>query len=290
MIDLHMHSTCSDGKDTIEELINNVNNAGIKFFSITDHDTAESGRRIFKNSNLQQLICEKGLKYVTGMEVTCRYNGHKMHILAYDFDPFAQEVFEVEQDMKKLLKEKEIEKLRLLSENGYSLSQKSLDYLATRINVRTLDIANCLINDGYFDDIETAAAYVSRGLKTQVKARLDGKEIVEKLSKIGAKMVWAHPIYGIGDRHESFEDVEKICQELKPYGLIGLECFYSLYNKEEIENLLNIAERLEMNISCGSDYHGKNKTVGLAEFSSDGTQADFSKVNIIDKFENVIGK
>lgn len=288
MIDLHMHSTCSDGKDSVEELIIKVKNAGIRFFSITDHDTAESGRIILKDEKLQKLIRDNGLSYVTGMEVSCRFKGHKMHILAYDFDPFAKEVLEIEQGMKELLKQKEIEKLELLTKNGYPLSQKSLDYLATRINVRTLDIANCLIDDGYFDNIDIAAHYVSKELKTKINARLDAEMVVNKLSSIGAKMVWAHSIYGIGDKHETFEDIEKICRMLKPCGLMGLECFYSLYNKEEIQNLLKIANNLNFSVSSGSDYHGKNKTVELAQFSSDGTTADTLRVDIINKFDNII--
>lgn len=290
MIDLHMHSTCSDGADTVEALINNVKNAGITYFSITDHDTAESGRIIYRNEDLQKFIHDNGLVYTTGMETSCKYKGHKMHILAYDFDPNAPEVLEIEQEFKGLLKQKELEKKELLKEAGYVFSQKSLDYLATRINVRTLDFANCLVNDGYFDDLQDAAAYVSKGLKTKIPSRMDAVKVVSMLSKIGAKMVWAHPIYGVGDKPESFEDIEWIAGELKQYGLVGLECYYSLYNKEQIDNLLAIADRLNMIITTGSDYHGANKPVKLAERTMDGSEIDESRIGINKIFVNKVIK
>ena len=82
MFDLHMHTTFSDGKDSLEEIIDNVKNANIDFFSITDHDTAESARQILASNELQNKIKEKGLSYVTGCEFTCVYEGYG-HALAY---------------------------------------------------------------------------------------------------------------------------------------------------------------------------------------------------------------
>lgn len=286
MIDLHMHSSCSDGKDNVEELLKNVKRAGIKYFSITDHDTAESGRIIFADKNLQKFIHDNELVYTTGIELSCKYKGHKMHILAYDFNPNAPEIFELEQKYNELLKQKAAEKIELLNNAGYVFSEKSLQYLSTRINIRTLDLANCLVDDGYFDDLQKSANYVSKGLKTSVPSRLDAEFVLPLMNSIGAKLVWAHPIYGVGDKPESFEDIFWLAEELKQFGLAGLECFYSLYNKEQIDKLLDIAEKLGLLITSGSDYHGKNKPVKLAERTIDGSKVDELKIELDKIFVN----
>lgn len=288
MFDLHMHTTFSDGKDSLEELIENVSKTDIKFFSITDHDIAESARKIYSSAELQNKIKEKGLKYVSGCEFTCIYNGYEMHILAYDFDPKHPEIARFEKEFSDLLKEKDIYRYKYLEDNGYILSKESKEFLQSRVNVRKLDLANCLVNDGYFETLKSAIWDCLENVPYPRKYRLDAKDVVESLSKIGAKMVWAHSIHGLGEDPITFEEIEQICTELKEYGLAGLECYYSLYNKEEIENLKKIAQKLDLFITAGSDYHGSNKKVALAELSVDGTVPIDDEIKVETIFKRVI--
>lgn len=289
MIDLHMHSTCSDGKDTIEQLIENIKNAGISHFSITDHDTAKASREILSNEALQDKIKAAGLTFVTGCEFSCIYGKQEMHILAYDFDPFAPEVAELEKKFSELLEEKDKFRMKYVEEH-YTLSQESYDYLAAKENVRKLDFANCLVNDGYFAGVDDACQKFLNHGKYQGVDRLDAVEVLTKLSGIGAKMVWAHSLHGLNEKAITHADVERFAGELKEYGLVGLECYYSLYNKEEIADLVAIADRLDFIVTSGSDYHGKNKDVALAQFSIDGSTANFDKVSVKEIFKKYVVK
>ncbi len=288
VFDMHMHSTFSDGKDDVETLIDNVKKAGIEFFSITDHDTALSARTILTSDKLKEKIHNYGLKYVPGVEWTCIYNGTKMHILAYDFDPFLPEIAKFEQELKALLKEKDVYRMKYIKDGGYTLSEKSLEFLRTRENIRKLDIANCLVNDGYFKTLEDAIQNFLEGFKYPREYRLDGKAVVETLSKCGAKMVWAHSIHGLNEKPLSFEKIEEVVKELKPYGLAGLECYYSIYNEEEINKLVDIAKRNDLFVSVGSDYHGANKTVKLGETSSDGSKVDLNNIKLDKIYKNIV--
>ncbi len=290
MFDMHMHSVYSDGSDDLENLIENVSDSRIDFFALTDHDTAEGDRRIFVDDNLQKIIHERHLTFVPGIEISCRYKGVKMHILAYDFNPSRSEVFEIEQKMKDLLAQREIEKKQLMEKDGYVFSEKSLKFLASRLNARTLDFANCLVDDGYFDDVQKAATYVSKELKTKVNAKLDAEFVIKSMSKIGAKMVWAHSIYGVGEKPKSFELVDELVGELKEFGLAGLECYYSLYSNEEIDRLKKIAKKHGLFITCGSDYHGKNKSVKIGQLSSDGTKVNENDIKLDEIFINNVVK
>ena len=286
MFDLHIHSIHSDGTDSVEELIKNIKTAGIDYFSITDHDSAESAREIYESDYLKNLIHDNNLTYVPGIEFSCIFEGYKMHILGYDYNPELKELKEFE-EMKAILKEKNNYRFNGLKELGYTFSEKSKKYLNTKPNVRKLDFANLLVSENYFDNIGDAIKVINK-VKSNNPYRLDGGKVVEILSKCGVKMVWAHSLHGLNEKPISFEEVEMLAGKLKKLGLSGLECYYSLYNEDEINKLIKIAERLDLFITCGSDYHGKNKTVKLAEFSTDSTLVDDNKIKVKSIFKNVI--
>ncbi len=288
MIDLHMHTTYSDGTDTLEKLIDNVIDAGINFFAITDHDTAKACRKVLRTEELKQKIINAGIKFVCGIEYSCIYKGRKVHILAYDIDPNHESVKRLEQKLKDLMKEKDIYRNQALEEMGYVFSKESNEFLNSRINIRTPDVANCLVKDGYFGEFKEATKYLDL-IKYPRDYLLDAVEVIEEMTKIGAKVVWAHAFYGLNQSHITPEKVDEFITELKPYGLCGLECYYSLYNKEEIGELLKLAKKHNLYITCGSDYHGKNKKIQLLERSVDGTETNEEDIDIINKFNNVIG-
>ena len=273
MIDMHIHSICSDGSDELDVLIDNLKQSGVKCFALTDHDTAEGCRRFLSDEKLITKLKDESIEFITGIEWSCIYKGEKMHILAYGFDPFNENVLKLELEMRAMLNE--IDKIRIdsLEEMGFILSEKSKNYLSEKENVRTLDFAKCLVDDGYFDDIQDAAKTVSK-VKYDIQTKFDADYLITQMAAVGAKIAWAHPIYDIRRKYRSIEKVEEIIQELFPIGLTGLECYYSLYNENEIKELLNLASKYGLFVTCGSDYHGKNKNVMPLVFSSDGYMVD----------------
>ena len=294
MFDLHIHTTFSDGSDTVDEIIDKVYNAGIDYFSITDHDTALSARTILSSESLKNKIKNYGLTYVTGTEWTCQFlceqNGKKysVHILSYDFDPFNKNVIALEKEIKDLLKEKSDYRFFAINQMGYKLSENSMEFLNSRENIRKLDMANVLVNDGYFENVQDAINNCLETIKYPKKYKLDGRKVLKTMSDIGAKMVWAHSIHGLGKKPISYEEIEMIITEMKQYGLSGLECYYSLYDQKEIAKLVEIAKKYNLFITCGSDFHGKNKTVNLAETSRDGTIVDEKNITVNEIFKNIV--
>ena len=288
MFDLHIHSTYSDGTDDVETIINNIAKTNIKYFSITDHDVAESAREIFASKKLQKLIKDNGLTYVPGIEMTCKFNNYKMHILGYDYDPDLPEIKHFEKEVNLLLKEKDVYRQEKLKEMGYIFSEKSMQFLNTRKNIRQLDVAKCLVDDGYFSDNQDAITLALKKIHYPKSYKLDGGEVVKTLAEKGVKMVWAHSLHGIGEKPITFEEVESVLVELKKLGLSGLECYYSLYNADEINRLIEIAKKLDLFITIGSDYHGTNKYVKLGEVSCDGTIPQDGEIKVESIFSNII--
>lgn len=287
MFDLHIHSTFSDGSEDVDTIIEKVKKAGIDCFSITDHDSANSARYIFSNKNVQDRIRELGLTFVPGVEWSCKFDGYKVHILAYDYDPESPEIKKFEKQLKALLDKKNEERLLDLSKRGYNFSEKSLESFKLKSNLRKLDFANALINDGYAETIEEALKIINNSYSPS-SHRLVGEDVIKELSKTGVKLVWAHSIRGIGDKPISFEEIEMLATKMKACGLSGLECYYSLYTKEEIAKLVQIAKKLGLFITCGSDYHGKNKNVSLAQLSCDGSTPNQNDILVDKIFKNTI--
>lgn len=280
MIDLHIHSNCSDGTDGLNELMDNIKRTNIDCFALTDHDTAEGCRRILIDGALNQKLKDYKISFVVGAEWTCIYGKQKMHLLAYGFDPFDEKVINLEKKMRNMLDEKDKIRMDALEKMGIQLSRDSKEYLSSKENVRSMDFANCLVNDGYFCDAKQAFKECLNLIKYPFECRFDAVEVVKTLSEVGAKVVWAHPIYDIKKKITPYEEVERIAKELKECGLYGLECFYSLYSRDEIEKIVCIAKKYDLFITCGSDYHGENKDVRLGQFSSDESEM-FEEIDIL---------
>lgn len=287
MIDLHIHSTFSDGSDDVGELIDKISRAGIDTFSITDHDTAMSARTILGDEALKAKIRNSGLSYVVGTEWTCSVLGHGTHILAYDFDPFAPEVLELESEIKALLKQKNELRLKAIEDMGYKFSQKSMEFLASRINIKRVNIANCLVDDGYFATLSDAMEKCINTLVLPKKYKLDGEKVIKTLSGIGAKMVWAHSIRGLNHKPMDYDELERVLIRMKECGLVGLECYYSLYTGEEIEKLKELAKKHGLFITAGSDYHGNSRNASLGVTSADGTAPKDGEIQPNKIFEHI---
>lgn len=284
MLDLHLHSVYSDGKDDLNALIDNLKEAGVNCFSLTDHDTAEGCRQLLKNEQLVQKLKDNNMTFVTGVEFSANFEGRNVHLLAYDFDVDSEAIKTVEKLEADLVDKVNDYRWQCVRDAGFLLTDESVAKLKAKENIRKMDFANLLVENGYYPDAQTAAREFFKS-NYPFADRVDGAFIIETLSKAGIKVVWAHSIGGVGETPLEYDKVREIASKMKSLGLVGLECYYSLYTNEQINELLKIANELDLYVSCGSDYHGKNKPVQIAQFSSDETPLDISKISITKLFK-----
>ena len=284
MLDLHMHSVHSDGKDDLDALIDNLKEAGIDYFSLTDHDTAEGCRKMLFDEKLKNKLAENNMTFITGVEFTGIIEDRNVHILAYDFDIDSPAIKEAEQMEAAMVNKVNDYRWQCVKEAGFSLTEESVARLKAKKNIRKMDFAELLVENGHYPDAQTAAREFFTS-NYPFADRVDACEIISMLSKAGAKMVWAHSIGGVGEKPLEYDRIRDLASKMKKLGLVGLECYYSTYTKEQIDVLLKIADELGLYVSCGSDYHGKNKPVKLAQFSCDGTPVDLSKITITKLFK-----
>ena len=112
--------------------------------------------------------------------------------------------------------------------------------------------------------------------------RFTGEEGINAIVSAGGIPVWAHPLGGEGEVHSSPEEFFKKLDVMKSFGIRGLECYYSRYNDEEIEFLVECASKNGLLITGGSDYHGSNKDIPIGKLNTENKPIDSAKLTLLE--------
>lgn len=265
MIDFHQHSVFSDGTDPVEELLELNRRRGITCFALTDHDTIAGCRRLLDAARPAERGTE--ISFVTGIEFSTEDEGNVVHILAYDFD-LADEAVGALVARGLLLRRHRCERLldHLRAHFGIIFDEPTLAGIAASPNPSKPMLANILIGMGYG---KTVGEVIGKYLDVHFPdLKLTSREVITQLKEADCLTVWAHPL---GEKREfPRESVEKRLEKFCALGLDGLECWYSQYPARECSALEELARARGLLVSCGSDYHGRNKIVPLGQVCCDG--------------------
>lgn len=255
MIDLHCHSTVSDGRLSPAEVVRLAHANGCTMLSLTDHD--HTGGLAEARAESQQL----GIRFISGVEVSVTWRGRTIHIVGLDFD-------EHDENLQILLAEVRKGRLKRLEAIAGKLAKKGIDgayegSLALAANpemVSRTHIAEFLINAGHVRNMQQAfVKYLGDGKPCSVKHEwADLGECVAAINKAGGMAVIAHPMrYGL-----SATAKRNLFDEFKSLGGAGIEVHSSNCNKNDRLNYALLAERHGLLASCGSDFHRPNDFSG----------------------------
>lgn len=266
-VDMHIHTTASDGTWTVEELLELIIEKDIKLFSITDHDNIESSIKMLD-------IVPDDIGYIMGTEVSCTYNNEEYHITAYNFDfrnlelnklirfnqkqrtEFNTKVIEFVKQMGKI---EDITDYFLYKYDSKRGGWESLNYLLDKDIVKDMG--------EYFEIVN------SSGEKLCFKSP---REVIEIIKSAGGYPFLAHPsAYTKGDNLSI-----KVLEEWKDYGISGIECFSPyLKNIDDADYYVKFCDENNLMISAGSDCHGgfNNRVLGTPKVSIDKLRLDFGK-------------
>jgi predicted metal-dependent phosphoesterase TrpH len=259
-IDLHCHSTASDGTLTPAELMRAGVEAGLDVIAITDHDTTGGWEPA-------AAARPDGLRLVRGAELSCRWFGMQpaipLHLLAYLFDPaepmLAAELLRLREDREQRA-EKIVEKLRA---DGVPITWAEVHGYAAGGSVGRPHIAQALIRAGLVRTTTEAFASTWLGARYFVpKSDLDVFEAVRAVRAAGGVAVFAHPRATKRGRVVPDELIMKLAEE----GLFGLEADHEDHTPAERAQVRALAERLGLVVTGSSDFHGTHKTVALGAF------------------------
>lgn len=273
-IDLHTHSTASDGTDTPAELIAKAAAAGLDVVALTDHDTTSGWAEAVA-------ALPPGLTLVRGMEMSCVGLGEDgypvpVHLLAYLFDPndesFAQE--------RERLRAERVVRLRAMAEQ-MAADGLPIDPDAVMASVGPSagrpHLARALVEAGVVPTVDAAFQdlLAPHGRYYVEKADTPLRRAVEMVASAGGVSVVAHARARKRGRLLALDHI----RELAEIGLGGLELDHPDHNAADREVLARLAAELGLLTTGSSDYHGANKTIRLGEFTTDPTQ-----------FEEIVGK
>ncbi|MBY8341332.1 PHP domain-containing protein [Streptomyces spinosirectus] len=260
-IDLHAHSTASDGTDTPAELVRNAAAAGLDVVALTDHDTTRGYAEAIA-------ALPEGLTLVTGAELSCRIGGVSMHLLAYLFDP----------EEPALLAERELVRDdRVPRAQGMVAKLNALDVPVTWEQVRRIagegsvgrpHVATALVELGVVASVNDAFTqdWLADGGRAYVeKHETDPFEAIRLVKAAGGVTVFAHPAAAKRGRTVP----ESAIAEMAAAGLDGIEVDHMDHDEDTRARLRGLAKDLGLLTTGSSDYHGSRKTCVLGEYVTD---------------------
>ena len=256
-IDLHMHTCVSDGTDTPEQILEKVRDKKLRVFSVTDHDAFKAAFSIFP------LLRKGDPFFIPGAEFSCRDEEGKYHILGYGFDPEGKSI----RDVVDLGHSYRMKKVRarldfLSSEFGFSFPDEEIEALMALNNPGKPHIGNLMVKLGYAVSKEEAIEeYIDRLRFKSEYVRPE--QAIEGILRSGGIAILAHPSYGDGDDLILGEEMDERLRRLMEYGIQGVEAYYSGFTPKIQNEVLGFAEKYDLYVTAGSDYHGGNKMVDL---------------------------
>ena len=249
-----MHSKSSDGSDTIQELLHKIKTLGITTFSLTDHDTVKGALEMEK-------MVPAEIKFIRGIELSCKTKIAKCHILVYGYDPDNAEFQTLAAEAHRRRKNK--------TKNRFNYLEKNFDFTFTEEEKAAFDEMESPSKPEFKELIEKKLKQMypegkdvniyETYLKGMPSDRMDAIQSVKTAIVAGGIAVWAHPLGGTGEKRLDKNKFDAQLEVLMQAGIKGLECYYSEYTMEEVEMLRRIAEQKVLLISGGSDYHGTRK-------------------------------
>ena len=249
LVDLHLHTTASDGRLSPTELVRLVANQGLKQVAISDHDTTEGLAEAYEAAREFP-----ELRIIPAIELSSDVPGDEVHILGYflDYkDPALQEILLRFRSGREERGRMIVEKLATL---GVHVDWERVQAIAGDGAVGRPHIALAMVEQGYCKEPREAfPEYLGRnGLAYVERTKMTPAQAVGMLARFGAVPVLAHPAYLV--------NMEPTIAELVDAGIIGMEVYYAQYTEETVKHLARLAEHHGLIPCGGSDYHGLGNT------------------------------
>lgn len=250
LVDLHTHSTCSDGTLKPDALVRAARARKVSVLSLTDHDTTEGVPAFLAACR------HTGVRGLPGIELSAEAP-YTLHILGYNITPGNGPLEKRLETLREHRKDRNAAICQRLRDLGLEVTLEEVGAEAGGEVIARPHIARVLIRKGYVQDMAGAfRAYLADGAAAYVpRVRLPVEECIDLIRQSGGVAVLAHPgQMGLGE-----PTLKTVLQELKEMGLWGLECLSSHHRYEEIYQYLKLAASLGLYTTAGSDFHGWNR-------------------------------
>jgi len=244
-VDLHIHSTASDGRLSPAEVVSKSAEKGLTIIALADHDTVDS--------IAPALVAAKAfpwLKVIPCVEISTDVPNGEAHVLGYFIDYTNRELRVTLERMRHSRQERAQGMIAKLKNLGMHIEWQRVQEIAGTGSIGRPHIAQAMLEKGYIASPKEAfTKYISRSGPAYVeREKMTPEEAVEIILRANGLPVLAHPL--------TINDLETTVMELTAAGLVGIEAYYDGYTTEEINGLVSLANKYNLIASGGSDYYG----------------------------------
>lgn len=248
-IDLHIHSTYSDGTMTPRDLVDLAKKKGLRAISLTDHDTVDGVTEAISSCK------ENGFEVISGIEIGAKFSDITIHILGYLFDPDNAALRTALKRLQDARNARNSNILLRLTQLGIDISDEELRNISRMGQTGRPHIARMLLKKGVVKTIDEAfARFLRKGARAYVPRFLyTAEEVFALLRRAGGIGVLAHPL----QIHNSDFNFLTAIEQLTVLGLDGIETYYPTHSKKTRKTLIKLAADCNLVLTGGSDYHGE---------------------------------
>ncbi len=267
VIDLHTHSSCSDGTQSPAEVVASAAAAGVTVMGLTDHDVIAGWASAAAAGG------ELGVTVVPGLELSTQAGGVSVHMLAYLVDPDDEELTALMATIRSHRDTRMQRTVELLAGDGYPVDYDSIvDFVGQGVTLGRPHIADALVRAGTFADRNAVFEEVLHG-RSQYYVRHWAPEAVDAVRVIkaaGGVAIMAHPFAHARGRTVNVSVIARLVEA----GMAGLEVHHRDHDSQAMQQAGAICAELGLIATGSSDYHGAGKSNRLAEHTTDPAQFD----------------
>lgn len=263
MIDLHLHSTASDGECLPYQLPIFAKETGLTALALTDHDTTDGLDEFLESAE------ETGIRGIPGIELSCTSSGiDKVHIVGLFINHKDSSMQDMLQQIRDWRDTRNLKILQKLDECGKHLELSEVMDIARlkrgasgEVVLGRPHIAEAMVRRGYCRDIKAVFRdYLGKNQRAYVpRQTLDAENGIALIHSAGGLAIWAHSMTSV----KSKTLVHELCVKFKAYGLDGMEVVYPDFSASETEFAKRCASEFGLLKSGGTDFHGEKVTPGI---------------------------
>lgn len=262
LVDLHIHTTFSDGHDTPSAVVKMAAENGVGIMAVTDHDNLGG------LDEAREVAGKLGIAMVSGVEISTGFHGKRLHLLGLGISRESRTLNTLLSRVYAHRKEAMVSKLEFFNDKQRRKNGKEADVKDFLIKSGTYfshaKTAEFLVENEIVADTETA---INELFDTRVKGEFptDPEEAISAVHEAGGVAILAHPFASSASLRKIDPDAqqqETLLRELIAFGLDGFECYQSEHGPDEVAFGLALAEKYGQMVSAGSDWHGAICDVG----------------------------
>jgi len=244
-VDLHIHSTASDGRLSPQEIVYRAVELGITIIAIADHDTVDG---IAPALAAAKVFPE--LKVIPAIEISTDVPGDEVHVLGYFIDYTNPHFISRLESMRRSRIERAQKMVAKLKGLGVNIEWERVQHFAGGSTIGRPHIAQAMLEKSYIGSISEAfAKYIGRNGPAYVeREKMTPAEAVKLLLDVNGLPVLAHPL--------TIRETEAMIMEMRAAGMVGIEVYYKDYGEEQRNSLRQLAQKHHLIATGGSDYHG----------------------------------